>query len=117
VIDLEFERIAHNGSEFYNLYCEDKEEEAIDWIFEIFDDLFLEEKFKEADKLLFYIKRHFLHKLSSNMIVGLLSITLAAKDKMGYRFAFVLEARDAITKYLGEEYGSERVNKIMNGLT
>lgn len=83
-------------------------DEKIDSIFQLFDRLFLEGAFSDADKVL---EEYHIEDLYLTEIVAILSITNSAKDKLYNRQDFLEKAK----KRLGKICPS-RVEKLLESL-
>lgn len=84
-------------------------DDALDLIFETVDDAFLEGRFADVDAAL---DRVDLGELDSFLVIGFLSATLAARDKLTRRSAFVERARSRLLD-LG---CTDRIDRLMLGL-
>lgn len=82
---------------------------ALDLIFETFDDMFLAGRFDDANLLL---QEFPLDDVCADVIVGVLTITLGAKDRLPYRPEFVQRAR----KFLSAHHSPEEVEGMLDGL-
>ena len=94
--------------DIYKLVAEEKNDLAIDILFDLVDGILASEKFNRVDDL---IREIDLDQLNTNLMVGLLCITSAAKDKLSERASLVehIEARFRITDL-------ERIEGLMQGL-
>lgn len=70
-------------------------DDALDVIFDTIDDALLDGKFKECNQALASIN---INEWSTDLLGGILSITLAASHKLPERVAFFRKVRNAIIK-------------------
>lgn len=68
-------------------------DDAIDILFDTFDDLFMDGEFEKADELLPTIE---VEKLDTNLLVALLVITYPAKEKLSNRPAVVERVKERL---------------------
>lgn len=92
----------------YNLDQRGKFCACLDEIFNYFDDNFLDGKFQECDDMLLKID---VNRLSEHTLVGILSITKSAEDKLNNRETI----RNMISRRL-ELIIPGRVDAMMSGL-
>jgi hypothetical protein len=95
--------------EVYEAVAEHRVRPAIDILFEHMDDLFLEGRFQEADKILSLVD---VEKLDENLMVGFLTITSAAKDHLNNRDALYRQIEDR----LGQKLTPGELNSLLQGL-
>jgi hypothetical protein len=81
---------------------------AIDLLFEVVDDWFLARQFEQCDRFLADLD---ITRLDTNLLVGVLSITYAAKDKLQERAALVPQVRARL-----EQLAPGRADRLMEGL-
>lgn len=93
--------------EIYQL-CESNTDKGIDLLFSKIDELLLKEDFELCDDILCTID---LQKLNTSMLLGLLSITFTAADKLPYRSKLITNI-EAILKVLEPA----RVENLLKGL-
>jgi len=86
-----------------------QDEEAIDLLFEKIDDMLLDDQMAEVDRLLALFE---LEKLSINLLVGLLSITLSAREFLPSRPELVDRVRALVWRR-----DPLRAERIMKGLS
>ena len=91
--------------EIYKLVKENRNDAALDILFDHIDDMFLAGKFKECDKVLPTID---LERLNTSLLVGLMMITFAAKDKLTYREQMLINIEDRL-----KVLAPDRVEKLM----
>lgn len=84
-------------AEVYEAVAERRVRHAIDVLFERMDDLFLEGKFQEADRILSSVD---VEKLDENLMVGFLTITFAAKEHLNNRDALYQHIEDKLRQTL-----------------
>lgn len=92
----------------YALVARDKPDKAVELLFEQVDDQMIEGRFAECDDLLQIID---LDRLDLNLIIAVLSITLAPKDSLPSRPAFVQKASAEVQKR-----APTRANRLLQGL-
>jgi len=84
-------------NEIYELSDKDENDLAIDILFEAIDDSFLLGDFISVDNL---ITSADIEKLNSYTAVGILSITLAAKEHLYHRAQFLEKAKEKYGEHL-----------------
>lgn len=95
-------------NDIYVLVSGGKPDEAIDVLFDYVDGLLCDGNFDECNDLLNVVD---FERLDSNLVVGFLSITISAKDKLRSRSNFVERAEGRL-KILAPD----RVDNLMSGL-
>ena len=70
----------------YKLVLEKSTDEAVDVLFKHVDELLTEEQFEQCNAFLQEVN---LQRLDTNLVVALISVTRAAKEKLPYRTAFL----------------------------
>ena len=80
----------------------------MDHFFDLFDDLLLEGRFEKIDNILLSLETD---TLSSEVLVGLLSITLAAKEELKHREKFVEKAERRMRRI-----DPDRADNLIEGL-
>ena len=83
----------------YELCGDGKEDTDLDVIFDHIDDLLIAGEFARVECVLALVD---VTRLSTDAMVGFLSITLAAKSKLPYRRAFVAMVRAALADLPGK---------------
>lgn len=82
---------------------------SIDKLFDYVDDCFIQGNFKEVDDFISTIP---INIISLQLIISILSITLAAKTKLRNRNKFVKDAEEVILK----TESKERCKRLLDGL-
>lgn len=95
-------------SSTYSLVAKSDVHAAIDLVFEHFDELLFEGRMREADEALAAVD---VERLDSNLMVAVLTITYAAKDRLNRR-AELLRRVDSRLRVLAPE----RVSDLLDGL-
>lgn len=81
---------------------------ALDILFDWIDGLLLKGEFEECDE---FLRKFNLDMLNIDLMIGLLSITLAATEKLPYRKMLVKEIEARLKKIV-----PERVERLLRGL-
>jgi hypothetical protein len=92
----------------YSLVAAGKIDDAMDVVFQEFDELFIAGKFDEANEMLGTID---LLRLDIQLISGVMASTCVAKDKLPGRKLFVEKARKRFTELV-----PDRVEGLMRGM-
>lgn len=93
----------------YKLCLEDRSDEAIDLLFDRVDDLLLEGRMDEVDRLLEQVK---LERLNEDLLVAFLTITAAAWDKLPAREKYREKMRRLMVERKGEAYTAELLSQL-----
>lgn len=97
-------------SEFLEgLYAESDVNKSLDYLFQHIDALYRIQDFQEVDRILYMID---LSKISITIMIGLLSITLLAHNKLALRQLVFEKVKDIISK----TESPERVERLLSGL-
>jgi len=83
---------------------------AIDILFKNMNDYFCNGEFEIADEALNIID---INKLDSNLVIGVLSITFAARNHLKNRDAFY---KNAVRYYLKRKESKDRIRRLLVGL-
>lgn len=92
----------------YVLVSQAELEDAIDLLFEQVDDLLLAGRFNDCDKILQKVD---IDRLETNLMIGLLSVTLAAAKELPNRALVMSAIRESLTRS-----DPARVERLLNGL-
>jgi hypothetical protein len=92
----------------YELVEQNELDEAVDILFATINELCSSCNFEECDSLLQSLD---INRLDTNLIVSVLAITLAAKEKLSTRKEFVSKAKCRLT-----ELCPDRVDRLLDGL-
>ena len=95
-------------SDVYLLVDSGKTADAIDAVFDCFDDMFEAQRFQESDNVLAAVD---ITRLDTNLMVAFLTITRCEKDKLLSRSKLV----QSIENHL-EKSQPDRVEELMHGL-
>lgn len=98
----------HWLGDVYSLVERNLPDEAVDILFDRIDDLLVTGQFARCDALLRAID---LKRLDSNLIVAVLSITLAAAEKLPYRARLLKRAEERLSAI-----APDRVERLLSGL-
>lgn len=82
---------------------------AIDMLFNFVDDLLIDWEFEAVDA---FIQRTNVEELSKEMAVALLSITLAAKEKLLYREELYYQIKKELKSY----FEHDEIDRLLKGL-
>jgi len=92
----------------YSLVDRKRPDEAVDILFDHVDDLLIAGQFTKCDELLQTID---LKRLDANLIVAVLSITLAAAEHLPYRERLLVRVKERLSII-----ASGRVERLLSGL-
>jgi hypothetical protein len=94
-----------------NQFCEQEEpEDALDFVYVTIDNLFRDDRFQDVDRILSCIE---LDKINHHVVMlGLVSITRAGKNKISVRDDFI----DDVRKKMLETRSEEEVNSLLKGI-